>query len=136
MSDNAKIIHGRPDFRDHDFGVTYAKKFPPFVFSIRGNSALIHKVDAVRMRWYEVGGRGEYLYRLDQPRLTAVTVCGMYKRLSGESSRTCMLPNPNALLCGRCHGEVPTFSKHGAATKAGITRTAAHVKLGCVVEGY
>jgi hypothetical protein len=53
-----------------------------------------------------------------------------------ERTRTCTIPEPDALLCGRCHGEPATFGKHGKATKAGVKRADAHVKLGCLVNGY
>lgn len=130
------IIHGRPDFQNHDFGVTEAKRYPPYVFSIRGASALVHKVSRVQLRWWKVAGHGEKMVKLTRPIMIADCVCGMFFRLEGSKSRTCHIPNPDALLCGRCHGEIATFGKHGAGTKAGITRHVAHVKLGCVVKGY
>jgi hypothetical protein len=130
------VIHGRPDFRDPDFGITYAKKFPPYVFSIRGASALIHRVRRVRLRWWEVAGHGEKLVKQNKPRMTAECMCGQFFSLQGSRSRTCHVPAPDALLCGRCHGEGPVFSKDGWATREGITRHEAHVKLGCVVKGY
>lgn len=136
--ENAEVIHGRPDFnRSQRFGVTEAKKYPPFVFSVRGGSCLVHKVARVEMHWWRVGGnRGDCLVKMKRPVMFAQTSCSMSFRLEGSRSRTCWIPNPDALLCGRCHGDVATFGKHGVGTKAGIKRQEAHVKLGCVVAGY
>lgn len=128
------VINGRPDFQDHDFGVTSAKKFPPYVFSVSKNAALIHKVVSVEMRWYAPNYHN--LVRLKRPRMIANTACGEFRFLSGDKTRTCLVPAPDALLCGRCHGEVATFGKKGKATQLGITRQQANVKLGCVVKGY
>lgn len=133
---NAAVINGRPDFRDHDFGVTEAKSFPPYVFGIRGLSCLVHKILHVRMHWYRVGGGGSKLVRMKRPVLIATTNCQQSWRLEPTSSRTCYIPNPDALVCGRCHGEGATFGKRGPSRKRGLTRQEAHVKLGCVVKGY
>ncbi len=136
LYDTEEVIEGRPDFQNHEFGVTYAKKFPLYIFSVRGPAAVVHKIAAVRLKWYRVGDRGECLIRLKQPTMTATLVCGGFRFLVGEATRTCHIPKPDAVLCGRCHGEVASFGKNGAAIKAGITREVAKVKLGCMVKGY
>lgn len=135
--ENAEVIESRPDINGQpDFGVTTAKKHPPFVFAIRGVSCLVHKIARVEMHWYRVGRHGHALVKLKRPAMFAITNCSQHFMLQGDRSRTCQLPSPDALLCGRCHGEVATFGKHGPATKAGIKRQVAHVKLGCAVKGY
>lgn len=135
--ESADVIHERLDFHgDHSFGVTLAKKYPPFVFSIRGVSCLVHKVARVELHWWRVSKDGHALVKLKQPVMFAETHCSTSFRLQGSVSRTCWIPRPDALLCGRCHGDVATFGKHGPATKAGIQRQEAHVKLGCVIAGY
>lgn len=134
--ENAEVIHGRPDFADRDFGVTEAKTFPPYIFSVRGLSCLVHKVLYVRLHWYRCGGQGEYLVRMKKPVMIATTVCQASWRLEPTSSRTCHIPSPDALLCGRCHGEPATFGYRGKSRQRGLTRQEAHVKLGCVVKGY
>lgn len=137
-SETEGVIPGRPDFCNFNYLTTNAKKFPPYVFSIRGGSALVHKVQCVRLRWWEPQRetRGQNLVKLRDPIVTAHTVCGMFYRLRSDRSRTCRVPSPDALLCGRCHGEPATFGKHGKGTREGIPRRVAHVKLGCVVAGY
>jgi hypothetical protein len=135
--EHATVVRGRPDFQNHGFGVTLAKRYPPYVFSIRGVSCLVHKVARVELQWYRVGkSGGSCLVRMKRPVQIAHTVCGFTTWLMGDTSRTCHIPNPDAVLCGRCHGELPSFGKHGAATKAGLKRQVAHVRLGCVVKGY
>lgn len=136
-----EVIEGRPDFRNPKFGVTRAKRFPPYVFSVSVNSCLIHKIAYVEMHWYEVIRGGHALARRRKPFVFATTVCGQSKRLSvgsrgAQPARTCLLPDPDAVLCGRCHGEAATFGKEGAGTKAGLSRQEAWTKLGCVVKGY
>ncbi len=131
------VIHGRPDFGNHGFGVTLAKTFPPYVFSVGANAGLVHKIVRVEIRWWVPGGHhGECLVKLQRPRMIAQLACGDFRFLQGSRSRTCLLPDPEALLCGRCHGEPATFGKHGEAIKKGISRQQANVKLGCVVKGY
>ncbi len=134
--ENAAVIHGRPDFADHSFGVTEAKTHPPYVFGVRGLSCLVHKVAYVECHWYRVARGGHALARLKRPVMIATTTCQQSWRLQPDSCRTCYIPSPDALLCGRCHGEQATFGKRGASRKTGITRQEAHVKLGCVVKGY
>jgi hypothetical protein len=133
----AAPIHGRPDLLDRKFGITEATKHPPYVFSIRGVSCLVHKILRVELHWWRVSGRnGGSLVKLKRPVMIAQTCCAQSFRLEGRISRTCVVPKPDALLCGRCHGEGSTFPKHGRAKKSGLTRQEAHVKLGCVVNGY
>jgi len=134
--ENAEVINGRPDFGGYGFGITRAKTHPPYVFGIRGLSCLVHKVLRVELHWYRVGGHGECLVRMKKPVMIAITNCQQHWRLEPLSSRTCHIPSPDALLCGRCHGEGATFPKRGPAKKSGLTRQEAHVKLGCVVKGY
>lgn len=136
--EHAAPIHGRPDFADHGWGITEAKKYPPYVFGIRGVSCLVHKILRVELHWWRVARGGEKLVKLKRPVMIAQTMCAQSFRLEGQISRTCHVPNPDALLCGRCHGEGATFPKshHARARKSGLTRQEAHVKLGCVVKGY
>lgn len=134
--ENAEVIQGRPDFADRTFGKTRVKTFPPYIFSIRGVSCLVHKIRYVECHWYRCGGHGEYLVRMKKPVMIATTMCAQSWRLEPLSSRTCHIPSPDALLCGRCHGEGATFGKRGPDRNRGLTRQEAHVKLGCVVQGY
>jgi hypothetical protein len=135
--EGAEPIRGRPDFSDRRFGITEAKKYPPYVFGIRGVSCLVHKVLCVELHWWRCGGsRGEFLVKLKRPVMIAQTNCQQHFRLDPDIARTCRVPNPDALLCGRCHGEGATFGKRGPSKKEGLTRQEAHVKLGCVVQGY
>ena len=133
--ENAEVIHGRPDFGSR-FGVTLAKKYPPYVFSIRGASCLVHNVSHVSLHWWRVSHGGRSLVKLKRPVMIATTMCGMSFRLEATKTRTCHVPSDEALLCGRCNGLAHTFGWNGEATKAGIKRTEAHVKLGCAVKGY
>lgn len=134
--ENAEPIYGRPDQGRLGFGVTLAKKHPPFVFSIRGVSCLVHKIARVELHWWRVAGHGEKLVKMKRPVMFAITNCSCHFELQAKSSRTCHVPSPEAMPCGRCNGEIAPFGKHGHATKAGIRRQDAHVKLGCVVQGY
>lgn len=120
-----------------NFGVMDAKKHPPYVFSIRGVSCVVHKISRVEIHWWRIGGhRGELYVKLKRPVLIAQTPCCASFRLEPRISRTCHVPSSDAVLCGRCHGEPASFGKQGAATEAGIRRQVAHVKLGCIVQGY
>lgn len=136
--ENAPLIDGRPDLPCYGdrHGVTRAKKWPPYVFSVRRPSALVHRVAYVDMHWYRVARGGNALARLKRPVLIASTPCGMSFRLQGENSRTCVVPASDALLCGRCHGRAATFSRKPGAEPPPMTREEAHVKLGCAVLGY
>ena len=136
--DGPTVIDGRPDLQGGAggrYGITVAKKFPPYVFSTRGGS-LVHKVAYVELWWWDVGRNGHTLVRRVSPRMHAHTVCGMTFFLRATRNRTCQVPSPEALLCGRCHGEPATFGPYGEGTRDGWTRKSASVKLGCVVNGY
>lgn len=132
------VIKGRPDFANRSFGITRAKKFPPYVYSSNRMGSLVHKIHHVDLWWWTPDPRngGSDLVRLKRPRMLAHTACGNVRFLTSDRARTCIVPKPDAILCGRCHGDVHTFGKDGWATKAGITRTAANAKLGCIVQGY
>jgi hypothetical protein len=141
FEEDENIIYGRPDFeanmRGEKFGVTRAKKHPPYIYSISANSALIHKIAYVEMHWWQassIKSSGDCLRRLHKPRLIARTVCGMNKFMTADRSRTCTIPRPDAVRCGKCHGFDAPFGKEGWATKAGVKKSEAYVKLGCVAE--
>lgn len=122
----------------HAYGVTLAKKYPPYVFSIRGVSCLVHKVQCVELHWWRIAGHGDKLVKMKRPVMVARTCCSTWFMLMPTTARTCRIPAPDALLCGRCHGEGASFPKraNGKDYKHGLTRSEAHVKLGCVVQGY
>lgn len=126
----------RPMSGDDRYGPMEATRFPPFVFSIRGASCLIHTIARVEIHWWRIAGHGHLLAKLKKPVLIAQTVCCTSFRLDGDIARTCHVPNPDAIPCGRCNGDVAPFGKHGHATKAGLKRQVAHIRLGCVVKGY
>lgn len=131
------IIEGRPDFGNFHFGVTVATSHPPYVFGVKNGSALVHKIAKVELHWYAiVGPNGGQLVRVNKPLMIATIVCGGSRFLTATRSRTCMVPAPDALLCGRCHGEPASFGPDGTARRLGISRIEAGVKLGCVVNGY
>lgn len=115
---------------------TISKRHPAYVYSTGHNSCLMHKVAFVELHWELIVARGDKVARLKRPAAIAKTVCGVSKFLTADKARTCTEPKADAVLCGRCHGELPTFSKNGAGTKAGMSRQAAAVKLACEVAGY
>lgn len=129
-------IIDRDSVNESTFGVTDAKRHPAYVYSINKNSCLMHKVVRVELHWYALVDGGSKMGRLKQPAAIAHTACGCYRVLTPQKSRTCHVPLPDSVLCGRCHGEPATFGKHGKGTQAGLKRAEAHVKLGCVVAGY
>jgi hypothetical protein len=128
-------IEGRPDLGPKPRFEYWkpVKKWLPYVHSTTANSCLIHKVECAEIRWYEPCYG--FLQRLQHPQLLARTVCGRSVFLTNgkKSGKMCIVPDPNAVLCGRCHGELPTFSKR---RKDRILRKWAHDHLGCkgVVE--
>jgi hypothetical protein len=136
------IIHGRPDMEDRNFGCTQAKRHPRYVYSTDANGCLVHLVRAVNFRWYDIGGTcGEYLVRRNSPTVNITTKCGQLfhvvkhygkKRRDGAGAMMCELPNPDAVLCGRCQGDAASFRKTKDAYKE---RQSAKLKLGCMVEG-
>lgn len=121
------IVNGRPDFGNRSFGLTYLKKFPPYVYGTAGNACLVHKVLRVECRWYDP--EYDHLVRRDTPRMSIVTMCQQSFYLSGGSV-SCMLPKSDAVLCGRCHGTGPNF-RRGLWSHE---RLAARGKLGCVLS--
>ena len=123
-----KIIRGRPDFGNPGFGHTEAKKSPKYVYSPR-QGMLVHKVAKTSMAWYRVGPPGDHLIRLDSPRIVYFTICGQMCFPGKARSVTCAVPDPNAVLCGRCHGEGPVFPKNRPWK---VTKREAHDRLGCV----
>jgi hypothetical protein len=135
LEESAEIIE-RDSVNERTFGVSVTKRHPAYVYSIHGVACLMHKVREVEIQWYALIGTGSQMARLKQPAMIAHTVCGMSKALVPKRTRTCHIPFPDSVLCGRCHGEPATFGKHGKGTKAGMKRSEAHVKLGCVVNGY
>jgi len=132
------IIPGRPDldwYRSRQGKQpfhTLAKKFPKYVYGRRGNSALIHKIESVDLTWAKVGGMGEYLIKLDSPIMHARTICGTFFCLSSGNGTTCAVPKPDAVMCGRCNGEMPPFSKRNPNR---LDIKEARKKLGCIAEG-
>ena len=128
---------GRPDFADHEWGVTYAKDYPTFVYSLGRNGQLIHRVSLVSIRWW----RGSYdrMIRLRKPRIIAETVCGMSKFIQTESSKNrmrasfCEIPKPDAVICRRCMGEaLSTFPRKDPNSKE--RQKMAKIALGCVTR--
>lgn len=111
---------------------TLAKRIPSYIHGTSRNCSLLHKVIRVEMRWWECGPGGEYLVRLQSPRLFAHCACGMYFRMDNTSSKVCESPKPDAVLCGMCHGQGRNFP-HGKEHK--IPQRLAKVRLGCVASG-
>lgn len=134
IEESAPVID-RDSVNERTFGVSRAERHPAYVYSINKNSCLMHKVQSVEIQWYAIVGM-DRLGRLKQPAMIALTVCGSHRALTPDRSRTCHVPLPGSVLCGRCHGEPATFGKHGKGTKAGLKRAEAHVQLGCIVNGY
>lgn len=108
------IVKGRPDFQDHKFGVTRALKHPTYVFG-NGAGLLVHKILYVELQWYDVGPPGDHLVRRNDPKISIHTCCGQVffygERRGKQPSTMCEMPRPEAILCGRCHGEGPIFGK-------------------------
>jgi hypothetical protein len=126
------IVEGRPDFENHKFGVTRAKRHPKYVYG-NAQGLLMHEIAYVEFRWYEVGPGGHSLIRLAHPKISVTTRCGQvffYRCQNGKPKSTmCEMPNPGAVLCGRCQGKGPVFGKNGSG---GVTKSAAKVRLGCI----
>lgn len=116
--------------------VTFAKRFPPYVFSVSKNGCLVHKIALVELRWYDY--YYDVLIKCQRPHMIARTVCGVTRFLEAKRSRTCLIPAPEAVLCGVCHGDGPTFGARKIPDQS-ARRTArkwASVRLGCAVQGY
>lgn len=124
------IIKGRPDFHIKNYGITKAKKFPPYVYSTNANGALIHQVRSVDLRWYDVANGGHDLKWRHNPRMSINTKCGQRFFASKGNANVCELPNPDAVMCGRCEGKQANFRKG----KYSEERKAANKKLGCLVK--
>lgn len=130
-------VMGRPDFRNHSFGKTEIEKHPKYIYSSSMNGMLIHKVSYVEAHWYEVADGGEKLLRLESPKLIGVSVCGQHffihlpraKRNQKFRAAMCEIPKPDAVMCGRCHGEVATFGKRGNPP---CSKEMARIRKGCL----
>lgn len=133
--DQHTALVDRHAVNERTFGVVEARRHPAYVYSINKNSCLMHKVVRVELQWYAYVGM-ESLGRLRQPAMIAFTACGCHRALTPDRSRTCHVPLPGSVLCGRCHGEPATFGKHGKGTKANLKKSDAHVTLGCLIAGY
>lgn len=101
----------------------------PYVFGTNSNNALIHKVRHMRLRWWACGPRGQYLVRLQSPRMMAVTNCGRWIFVDGTKGKLCELPRPDAVFCAACLGKGRNFPR-GEAHE--VSRELAKVRLGCV----
>lgn len=139
--DYSCVIDGRPDLergRGCSFGVTFAKRFPPYVYSTTRMGALVHRVLEVELHWYVPDYHR--LIRRVSPLVIVRTHCDQVSFPKGRGTRkpsnasTCVVPSPDALMCGRCHGRPATFGWDGEATKLGITRKEANARLGCLTE--
>ena len=122
----------RPSPDNWDFGITYAKKHPPYVYSANGMGVLIHKVREVSLHWWEYNM--DFLIRREDPVIIAETVCGMNKRIENGrmKSAMCAVPRPDATFCGRCHGLPANFPRKNPNSKA--ARAEAKKKLGCIMS--
>jgi len=107
-----------------------AKSHPPYVYSTSRNACLVHKIVRVKLRWWKC--TWDCMVRLQHPRMIAESACGMNFFIDSTKAKTCAVPRPDAVLCGRCHGEGPSFPKW---RKPKISRDLAKVRLGCVSEG-
>lgn len=125
-------VLGRPDFGGSRFGITVATTHPPYVYSSNGMGRLIHRVARVDLHWYDC--KGDWLRRRSSPKMIAVTVCGNYRHLTSTrrlKARTCAVPAPDAVLCGRCHGQTANFPHRDPTSKRRALE--AKRKLGCIV---
>ena len=109
-----------------------AKKFPKYAYGANGNSSLVHKVKAVWLRWYELADGGWSMQRRINPGLLAETVCGYSILLTPNHGRTCEIPKPDAVLCGRCHGQGANFPR---GKEHAVPMSLAKVRLGCIAQG-
>ena len=132
------IIKGRPDMEDRQFGKTRAKRHPKYVYGT-ASGLLMHEVAYVELHWYDFGPGGHSLIRRDSPRITITTCCGQLfhaqprhwnrpNRDGKPRATICDVPNPDAVLCGRCRGEGPVFGKNGTGN---VTKREAKDRLGC-----
>ena len=133
--DEAVPLIERDSVNERTFGVTESGRHPAYVYGVNKNSCLMHKVALVTLQWYAIVGMN-HLGRLKRPASIATTVCGYSFALLAKRSRTCTVPLPNSVLCGRCHGQGASFPRHSKQTRDGIPREVAKVSLGCEVAGY
>jgi hypothetical protein len=133
--DHMAPIIDRDSVNERTFGVSTTRRHPAYVYAINKNAHLMHRIAGVTIHWYAIVTMNK-LGRLKQPAMIAKTMCGYHFPLTADRTRTCTVPEPDAVLCGRCHGEPATFGKHGRGTKEGWDKRAARVKLGCEVAGY
>lgn len=131
--DESAAIIDRDSVNERTFGVTRAKRHPAYVHGVNRNSCLMHKVAEVVIQHYALIDSGHRMGRLKQPAMMAKTVCGYTFSLTPERSRTCAVPLPDSVLCGRCHGKPATFRRDAASTP---DKKVARLKLGCAVAGY
>ena len=131
LDEIAEVVD-RDSVNERTFGVTRAKRHPNYIYSVNKNACLMHKIASVEIHHYATLSMSK-LGRLKQPAMIAHTVCGVSRTLNAKHSRTCTVPLPDAVLCGRCHGKPATFGRSAASTP---DKKAARVKLGCVVAGY
>lgn len=134
--DTTAPVIDRNSVDDRTFGVSRAKRHPAYVYSINKNACLMHRIAYVEIHWYALISGGSKMGRLKQPAMIAKTACGDTRMLTPDRSRTCHIPLPNSVLCGRCHGQLATFGANGAGTMSGLKRSEANVRLGCEVSGY
>ena len=120
----------RPSPDNWRFGITFAKKFAPYVYSANGMGALIHKVKHVELHWWEYSY--QRLIRRDAPVMIAKTMCGMHKRIETGRMRSamCAVPKPDAVFCGKCHGLPANFPRNKPESKT--ARFIARKNLGCM----
>lgn len=101
----------------------------PWVFGTGRGNALIHKINHIRLRWWDFGPGGHYLVRLQSPRIAAVCNCGRYIRLTDTSGRMCAVPKADAVICKACMGEGRNFPR---GREHEISASLARVRLGCI----
>jgi hypothetical protein len=108
---------------------TLVKKHPPFVYGTSRNACLIHKIREVRLRWWTTSSDGHHLVRLQTPRMTAETNCSMWFQLNSGNGATCAMPNPDAVLCAKCHGLGVNFPK---GRQHLVSRAIAKINKSCI----
>jgi hypothetical protein len=123
------IVKGRPDFEDHNFGKTKAKKHPKYVYG-SNYGCLIHEISYVEFQWYEF--KMGHCVRLDSPKITASTRCGMFFFVSNCRSRgkakVCEIPKEDAILCKACQKQGRNFPKN---KEWEVSKQDAKTRLGC-----
>lgn len=136
--DDAQYETPAPDRYDPALGRTILKRHPPYVHGARG--MLLHEVREVELWWYDFALSGTGLVRLKSPRMIIRTKCDQtffgqspLARGTKQRAKTCQLPKPGAVLCGRCRGEGPVFARGCKPGRSGIDRHEARARLGCVM---